>query len=177
MSTHLHFRISATYQVLIVVIHDPLLHSIFLLAEVIENGVVFTTECPLFGGLCAQIVHSPPKLTYKRHIIGMSTSPRNDSFCHTSCTLVTSTPSRILLPWAVFWACKPDAEIRKFLMGVHSWTPIHVSCFKHGQNWYRISFQKATLYWCQKKARRLTEPLGRKTIRPIPNRLATIKTL
>ena len=63
-------------------------------------------ECPLFRGLCAQIVHSPPKLTYKRHILGMSTSPRNDSFCHTSCTLVTSTPSRILLPWAVFWACK-----------------------------------------------------------------------
>jgi len=33
-----------------VFVHDPLLHSIFILVEIIKNDVVFMMECPLFGG-------------------------------------------------------------------------------------------------------------------------------
>ena len=34
-------------------------------------------ECPLFGGGCsAQTIHPSRKLTYERHIVGMSTNPQ-----------------------------------------------------------------------------------------------------
>jgi len=56
-------------------------------------------------------LHPPWKLKYKRHILGMSTSPRNDycrlRLCRLSCMLIPSTPHKIPLPGAVLWGiCK-----------------------------------------------------------------------
>ena len=102
----------------------------------------------------AQTVCPPPKITHKRHILGMLTSPRNDShcqkLCHLSCSLITNTPSEVpILP--VFGACKiPGTEIRKFFTGLRMHTPIHVFHFKSSQNWCRISGRKSTFYWWHK---------------------------
>jgi len=56
-------------------------------------------------------LYPPWKLKYKRHILGMSTSPRNDycrlRLCRLSCMLIPSTPHKIPLPGAVLWGiCK-----------------------------------------------------------------------
>jgi len=58
------------------------------------------------GNHSAQTVHPPSKLTYKRHILGILTSPRNELYhlklrC-LSCMLITSKPSKIPLPGVVF---------------------------------------------------------------------------
>ena len=61
----------------------------------------------------AQTVRPPPKLTHERHILGMSTSPRNDShcpkLCRLSCSLITNTPRKYPL-LAVLGAVKPPAQ-------------------------------------------------------------------
>ena len=69
----------------------------------------------LFGGRSAQTVHPPSTLMDKRHILVMSINPRNDFYrlklCRLSCTLITSTPSKIPLPgWQFFWACKTPTQ-------------------------------------------------------------------
>ena len=47
----------------------------------------------------AQTVRPPPKLTHGNHIFGMSTRPRNDSYCpklcRLSCSRITKTPSKL----------------------------------------------------------------------------------
>ena len=62
----------------------------------------------------AKTVHPPPKLTHKRHILGMSTSPRNDSHCPKLCRLngtpVTNTSSKVPI-FSCFWGpVKPPAQ-------------------------------------------------------------------
>jgi len=92
---------------------------------------------------------SPAKLTYKRHILGMSTSPRNDSqrpklFC-LSCTPITSMPSKLPI-FSHFGAWKkPCTEIWKFFTNVCMHTPIHVFCFKNSRHRCRISGRKAMM--------------------------------
>jgi len=104
----------------------------------------------------------PPKFMYKRHIIEMSTSPWNNShhptLCHLSCTTITNTPSK-LSPFSCFCGLEnPCTEMRKFFITVHMRTPIHVFCFKNGQNRCRISVWKATLVAWQNK--HILAPLG-----------------
>ena len=102
-------------------------------------------------------VRPPPKLTYKRHILVMSTSPRNDShcpkFCRLSCIPITNieTPSKVpilvvFVTYETTWA-----EIRKCFTGLRMHSPIRVFYFKSGQNRCRITDQKSALYWWQKK--------------------------
>ena len=56
----------------------------------------------------AQTVRPPPKLTHKRHILGMSTRPRNDTrcpkLCRLSCSLITNVPSKVPM-FSCFWTC------------------------------------------------------------------------
>jgi len=57
-------------------------------------------------GYSAQTIHPPPKLTYKRHILGMSTSPRNDSHHPQLCRLRHSsitTPYPRVPYFGLFW--------------------------------------------------------------------------
>jgi len=123
-------------------------------------------ECHLFGGGHSTRTGNPAlKLTYKRHILWRSTSPRNDFYhpklCHFSNTLATSTLPKIPLPGADFWGLlNPYTEIPKFLTGVSSGTPIHVCCFKQGRSLCRISVRKAVLYWWQKKTENILAPFG-----------------
>ena len=107
--------------------------------------------------LLFSFVRPPPKLTqaYRRQILGMSTSPRNDShypkLCRLSCSLITNIPSKVPI-LAKFWTCKsPCAEIRKIITGVHMRTPIHVFYFKNCQNRCRVSGRKSALYWLKKQ--------------------------
>jgi len=87
-------------------------YTVFLLLEISENVVVFMTEydrMPLF----VVIMPKPPpsKLAYKRHVLGMSTSPQNDScrlkLYHLSCTLVTNTHPKYHFQAQFLGACKP----------------------------------------------------------------------
>ena len=59
------------------------------------------------GSSSAQTIHPSSNLAHKRHILGMSTSLQNDFYCpklcRLNCTLITSTPPKILLHRAVFW--------------------------------------------------------------------------
>jgi len=59
------------------------------------------------GNHSAQTANPPSKLTYKRPILGISTSPRNELYrlklCCLSCMLITSKSSKIPIPGAVFW--------------------------------------------------------------------------
>jgi len=130
------------------------------------NGcVVFTMECPVFGGggCSSQTIHPPSKLRYNRHILVVSTISRNDSchpkLCRLRCTLVTRTPPKI--PGSFLGLAKPYTEIQKFLTGVRSETPIRVCCFKHGLNRCRKSVEKAALYWSQKKTKQVLVAFGR----------------
>ena len=80
----------------------------------------------------------------------MSTSPRNDfsrpKLCCFSCTLKTSTAPKILLPGAVFLGglAKPLSWFLNFSW-VYALGNLFTSYFKCGQNWCRISTQKAVL--------------------------------
>ena len=110
----------------------------------------------------AQTVHPPPKLTHKRHILGMSASPQNDSHCTKlcclSCTPITNTPSKVSILAVLGNYKSPCAEIRKFFI---LW---FTSYFNSGQNRCRVSGRKSALYWWQKTKRVLAslgEPLGR----------------
>ena len=96
------------------------------------------------------------KLMHKKpnHILVMSTSPWNDFYCpkscHLTCTLTAIIPPKIPLLGAVLGGLQnPHAEIRKFLAGFRSGTPIHAWFFKHGRNWCRINVRKAVVYWCE----------------------------
>jgi len=64
-------------------------------------------KCMSSGNHSAQTAHPPSKLTYKRPILGISTSPRNELYrlklCCLSCMLITSKSSKIPIPGAVFW--------------------------------------------------------------------------
>ena len=112
-------------------------------------------KCTSSGGHSAQIVYPPSKLMYIRHILGMSTSPRNDfcclKLCCLNCTVITSTPPhpKYRFRGQFFRACKTHTW--KFLMSVCSSTPIHVCYFKCGRSQCRMSVRKAGLYWWQKK--------------------------
>jgi len=68
----------------------------------------------------AQTVHQSPKLNHERHILGMSTSPRNDSHCRKLCRLsythitFTNTPSEVPI-LSCFGTCKtPTQKFRNF---------------------------------------------------------------
>ena len=89
-------------------------------------------------GHSTRSVRPTSKLAYKRHILRMLTSPRNDFCCpklyRLSCMLVTSTPPKYRFRGQFFGACKPHAATRTFLTGVRFGTPIHVCFFKHDRN-------------------------------------------
>ena len=119
--------------------------------------------------------HNPPsKLTYKRHILRMSTIPRNDldrlQLCRLTNMLLTSTRPKILLLgptrvvpdqrplnghcccWAVFWGLQNPMQ--KFGNFSQVYTPAHQ--FRSDvPNTVKISaglsVWKATLYWWQNK--------------------------
>jgi len=91
-----------------------------------------------------------PKPAHKSHILGMSTSPRNNShrpkLCHLSCTPITNTPQKYTFS-VVFGTCK---TLRRNLEIFQRFTHAHTDSrlyFKNDQNWCRISGQKSALYW------------------------------
>ena len=98
----------------------------------------------------------PPKVTYNRHILGMSPqkwfpSPKTVPF------ELQGTQKQPTLQYHIFscfgtWKI-PHAEIRKFFTGVRMQTLIHVFYFKNGRDRCWISGQKAVLHWWQKKKR------------------------
>jgi len=96
---------------------------------------------------------------YKRHIIGMLTSSRNDSHHQQLCSSVTNTLPQSTTFWVVFWTWKTAcAETIKFFTAVHMWKAIHVCCFKNGLNRCRISGQKAE--WITKKTKHVLASWG-----------------
>ena len=68
-------------------------------------------KCKSSGGHSFQTIHISSKHAYKRHIIEMLTSPRNDLYrpklCHLSCTLVTSTHPKYRIWGSFFRLAKP----------------------------------------------------------------------
>ena len=98
----------------------------------------------------AQTVHPPPKLTHKWYILGMLTSPRNDSHCPKlcclSCSLITNTSSKVQI-LAILAPVKPlHGNLEHFYQCIHVHTD---SCllFQSGQDQCRISGRKSALYW------------------------------
>ena len=82
--------------------------------------------------------------------------------CYFRCMLVTSTPTKIMLLGAVFQVLQnPYAEIRKFVTGVCSGTPIHACWSKSVQDKclkgrvVLMTQKKQNVFWCC-----LEEPLG-----------------
>jgi len=77
-------------------------------------------KCTSSGGHSTQTVHPPSKPIYKKYILWMSTSPQNalyrSKLCCLSCTLITSTPPKILLLGTQFFGGlrNPHTKIRKF---------------------------------------------------------------
>jgi len=76
-------------------------------------------KCKSSGGHRFQTIHISLKLANKRHILEMSTSPRNDLYrpklCHLSCTLVTSTHPKYRFWSSFFQACKtPTQKVENF---------------------------------------------------------------
>ena len=82
--------------------------------EISEHGVLFTMKCMSSGGRSTQTIYPSSKLAYKRHILEMPTNPQHDFYCpqlcRLSCKLIISTPPKIPLPSAVFWACKTPMQ-------------------------------------------------------------------
>jgi len=123
-------------------------------------------KCTSSGVIAPKLYIPPSKLTYKRHVLGMSTGPGNYFYrlklCRLSCMLTTSTPPKIQLLMQFFGvSAKPICKIRKFFIGACSGTPIHACYFKHGRNRCRISVRKATLYWWQEKQKNVSNvPFG-----------------
>ena len=77
-----------------------------------------------------QTLRHPPKLTHKRHILGMWASPQNDShclkLCHLSSSLITNIPSKVLI-LAVFGTCKlPAQKFWNFYGCTHAHTDLHL---------------------------------------------------
>jgi len=106
-------------------------------------ALVFNMQCPdirrsprfvFLWAYSAQTVRPPPKLTYKRHILGMSTSPRNDShrpqLCRLSCTPLTSTPPSTVPILAVLGTWKTPSQ--KF---------VNFAPFTHARTNSRLLFQ------------------------------------
>ena len=96
---------------------------------------------------CAQLNRtSPPKLTYKRHILGMSTSPRNISKRVKLCRLSWQAFSSKLPILLVSGPGKsPAQKFGSFSTSVHVRQPIHVFSVKSGRNRCMISGRKAAL--------------------------------
>ena len=128
-----------------------------------------------------QTVHPPSKLTRKRHILGMSTSPRNDShcpkLCRLSCSLITNIPYKIPI-LAVFGTCKiPYAEIRKFFTGVRMRIPIHFLFQKRSQSvqdkWSKVRVVLVT----KNETKHLLAFLGQPFRRFPPNFFVLVRTV
>ena len=102
----------------------------------------------------AQTVRPLPKLTHERHILGKSTSPRNNShcpkLCHLSCTPITNTFRKYHFQLFLRFV-KPLRRNAEIFNGLHMRTPIYVLYCKNSQNRFRISNRKSALYWWQKK--------------------------
>ena len=116
------------------------------------------------GTHIAQTLCPPPKLTYKMHILGMSSSPRNDSHCPKLCHLSCAHhkhPIRIT-SFSCFGGlenpCR-NSENFHWCTRVHTDSHIHVFCLQNGWNQCRISGQKAALVSWQKK-KHILAPCG-----------------
>ena len=129
----------------------------FLLLEISKHGVVFIL--PWNACLLGVLVPKPYIPHQNSHTNGTSLG------CRLASKMISI--ARNCAVWIVLWKQAPHPkycfigqffgglqnpymEIRKFLMGVCSSTPIRVCCFKHDRNRCRISVRKAALYWWQK---------------------------
>jgi len=113
---------------------------------------------------------SRAKVTYKRHILGMLSSPLNDSdrqqLWRLTCSAITNTILSTVPKSGVLGTWKNSCtETRKLFTAARMRKAIHVCCFKNGRNQCRISGWKAALPWEQKKTNTFwhpgAEPLGR----------------
>ena len=103
----------------------------------------------------AQTVHPQQNSSTKRHILGMLTSPLNDSrrwkLCHLTSNSYHEHPTVNSTKISCLRDVKnPCTEIRKFFTSIRMRKAFHVCCFKNGRKWCRISGQKAALHWWQK---------------------------
>ena len=111
-------------------------------------------ECPLLGGRIAQTIHPPSKLAYKRHILGISTSPWYDFYRPKLCSLSNHPTQKIQLIGQFFFGgglAKPPCRNSDISYGcmLH-----HTDSRLFFQTWSKlvmINFWKAALYWWQKK--------------------------
>jgi len=101
-------------------------------------------------------VHPAPKFIHKRHILGMSVSPRNGShclkLCHLSCSIIANTPSKVPT-FGCFGTSKVACtEIQEFITDIRMWKPIHVFYFKIGaelvvDSLRCICYKKQNTFW------------------------------
>ena len=102
-----------------------------------------------------QTVHSPPKLTHERHILGMSTSARNDShcpkLCRLSCTSIKNTLSKVQF-LVVFGTCKTSAQKFGNFSTVQAHTNLRL-LFPKCSKWVQNKWPKVRVVLWQKKTR------------------------
>jgi len=110
-------------------------------------------------GVIAPKPYNPPKRMYKRHILGMPTSPRNDSchpkLCCLSCTLVTSTHPKYCFRGQFFGLAYPTRKFRnlsRVYAPADTFTPVVSNMVEIGCIGDR---KKQNAFW-----RYLMEPLG-----------------
>jgi len=119
---------------------------------------------------------SPSKTHSRKHILGMSTSPRKDlhcpKLCRLSCTLITNTPRKY--PFLVVLGNYKTVD---WFNGLRMRTLIHVFYFKNAQNRCKISGRKSALYWWQKKTKHVLASVSGTHGAILRNFLAWVRTV
>jgi len=131
----------------------PRLHWFVYFCVMFQQNVDGSDRQNLF--FPALIVPKPypsPKLTNEKHILGMSTSPRNDLYfpkqCRLSCSLSQTPNTPRKYPFSVvFGTCKTTAQKFGNFSTAYACAHWFTFFFKNAHNRCMISGRKSALYW------------------------------